>query len=235
MHEIETMNQAITGVSSMATRDVLAELGAAYERRSGRRVLIESKGGVVAARLVQDAEPFDIVVLAADVIERLAEAGRVVPGSRVDLARSGVAVAVAAGAPRPDISTETATREAILAARSIGYSTGPSGKKLVRLFERWGIVETIAPHMVQAPTGVPVGTLVARGQVELGFQQWSEMMHVPGIDVIGALPAEIQIITVFSAAICAVSEQREAAQALLSFLASPEAASAKLAHGMEPA
>ena len=232
------MSTQITCISSMATRQVLAELATAYERRSGHHVAIESVGGVAAARRVEDSEPFDIVVLASDAIERLVAAGRVDSDSRVDLARSDVAIAVAAGAPRPDIGTEAAVRDAVLAARSIGYSTGPSGAHLTRLFERWGIAATIAARIVQAPPGVPVGTLIARGEVALGFQQTSELMHLPGIDVVGVLPPEIQVTTVFSAAICticAASTQREAARALLTFLASPEANSAKRAHGMEPA
>ncbi|MFM0115142.1 substrate-binding domain-containing protein [Paraburkholderia nemoris] len=229
------MSGQITGISSMATRQVLAELVEEYGRLSGRRVAIESVGGVAAARRVQEGEPFDIVVLAADALDRLAAAGRIDPASRVDLVRSGVAIAVAAGAPRPEIGTEAALRDAILAARSIGYSTGPSGSHLSRLFERWGIAETIAPRIVQAPPGIPVGALVARGDVELGFQQLSELIHVPGIDVIGSLPPEVQIITTFSAAICTASRQRDASRALLSFLGSPAAASAKLRHGMEPA
>ncbi|WP_259461565.1 substrate-binding domain-containing protein [Paraburkholderia fungorum] len=231
----QTMSEQITGISSMATRQVLAELVEEYGRLSGRRVVIDSVGGVVAARRVQEGEPFDIVVLATDALDRLAAAGRIDPASRIDLVRSGVAIAVATGAPRPEIATEAALRDAILAARSIGYSTGPSGSHLGRLFERWGIAETIAPRIVQAPPGVPVGTLVARGDVELGFQQLSELMHLPGIDVIGPLPPEVQIITTFSAAICTASRQRDAPRALLSFLASPAAASAKLRHGMEPA
>jgi molybdate transport system substrate-binding protein len=231
----QTMNEPITGISSMATRSVLAELAGDYERTSGRRVVIESVGGVTAAQRIQDGESFDMVVLAADAIERLIAAGRVQPGSRVDLARSGIALAVRAGAPRPEIRDEASVRDAILAARSIGYSTGPSGSHLTRLFERWGIAETIAPRIVQAPPGVPVGTLVARGEVELGFQQLSELIHLPGIDVIGSLPPDIQLITVFSAGLCTTSGQKEAATALLSFLASPQAAAVKLAHGMEPA
>jgi molybdate transport system substrate-binding protein len=231
----QTINGPITGISSMATRNLLAELIEAYERRSGRQVVVESVGGVDAARRVEDGEPFDIVVLAADAIDRLAAGGRLDPGSRVDLARSGVAIAVAAGAARPAIDTEAAVRDAVLAARSIGYSTGPSGAHLSRLFERWGIAETIAPRIVQAPPGVPVGALIARGEVELGFQQLSELMHLPGIDVIGSLPPEIQVVTVFSAALCTTSTQHEAAKALLSFLASHEADVAKLRHGMEPA
>jgi molybdate transport system substrate-binding protein len=230
-----TSRAQLTGISSMATRNVLADLAEEYERLSGQRLVIESVGGVDAARRVQEGEPFDFVVFAADAIDRLATAGRLEPDSRVDLARSGVAIAVAVGMQRPEISNEAAVRDAILAARTIGYSSGPSGSHLARLFERWGIAETIASRIVQAPAGVPVGTLVARGEVELGFQQLSELIHLPGIDVIGLLPPEIQITTVFSAAICTASEKHDAAKALLSFFASSQADSAKLAHGMKPA
>jgi molybdate transport system substrate-binding protein len=227
--------ERIAGVSSMAMRHVLAELTDAYTQQSGQPVAIESVGGVDALRRVQGGEAFDVVVLAADAIEQLAAVGRVDPTSRIDLARSGVAMAVAAGAPRPDIASEAAIRDAVLRARTIGYSTGPSGAHLVRLFERWGIADAIAPRIVQASPGVPVGTLVARGDVELGFQQLSELMHLPGIDVIGLLPPEIQAATVFSAAVCTASNCPAAAKALLSFLASSEADAAKRRHGMEPA
>jgi molybdate transport system substrate-binding protein len=225
----------ITGISSMAMRNVLAELGDAYEQQSGQPVSVVSVGGVDAARRVDDGEAFDFVVLAANVIEQLAAGGRVDVGSRTDLARSAVAIAVTAGATRPDVSSESAIRDAVVRARSIGYSTGPSGAHLVRLFERWGIADAIAPRIVQASPGFPVGTLVARGDVELGFQQLSELMHLPGIDVIGLLPAEIQVETVFSAAVCTASNCPAAAKAWLSFLASPEADAAKRRHGMEPA
>ena len=224
----------IAGISSIATRQVLLELAKAYERQSGQRVSIESVGGVDAARRVQEGEGFDFVVLAADAIDRLARSDRVDPESRIDLARSAVAVAVKAGAPRPDIGNDFAVRQAVLAARSIGYSTGPSGVHLARLFERWGIAETIAPRLVQAPPGVPVASLIARGKVDLGFQQLSELMHLGGIDVVGALPPEIQLVTVFTAAVCIASTRPQAAKALLSFLASPEAEAAKRRHGMEP-
>jgi len=225
----------ITGISSMAMRDVLAELGDVYEQKSGQPVVIVSVGGVDAARRVGDGEAFDFVVLATDAIEKLAADRRVDPGSRTDLARSAVAIAVVAGATRPDISSESATREAVLRARSIGYSTGPSGAHLVRLFERWGIADEVAARIVQASPGVPVGTLVARGDVEIGFQQLSELMHVPGINVVGLLPPEIQSTTVFSAALCTASNCPAAAKMLLSFLASPQADAAKRRHGMEPA
>jgi molybdate transport system substrate-binding protein len=225
----------ITGISSMAMRHVLVELGPAYEQQSGLAVAIVSVGGVDAARRVAEGEAFDFVVLAADAIEQLAAGGYVDPSSRTDLARSATAIAVAAGAMRPDISTESALRDTVLRARSIGYSTGPSGAHVVRLFERWGIAEDIAPRIVQASPGVPVGTLVARGDVELGFQQLSELMHLPGIDVIGLLPPEIQVATVFSAAVCTASRSPAAAKALLFFLASSAADATKRRHGMEPA
>jgi molybdate transport system substrate-binding protein len=225
----------ITGISSMAMRHVLAELGETYEQRSGHAVSVVAVGGVDAARRVKDGEAFDFVVLADEAIERLAADGSIVPASRTDLARSGVAVAVRAGATRPDVSTESAIRDAVLCAGSIGYSTGPSGAHLVHLFERWGIADAIASRIVQASPGVPVGTLLARGEVELGFQQLSELMHLPGVDVIGPLPPEIQVTTVFSAAVCTASSDPAAVRELLSFLASPDADAAKRRHGMEPA
>ena len=140
-----------------------------------------------------------------------------------------------AGAPRPDIGSEAALRQALLAARSIGYSTGPSGVALLKLFERWGIADTLRERIVQAPPGVPVGALVARGEVELGFQQRSELMHLQGIDLIGAMPPGAQIVTTFSAALCTASTQPGAVRELLAFMRSPETAALKRRHGMEPA
>ena len=155
--------------------------------------------------------------------------------SRVDLVRSPVAIAVRAGAPRPDVGSEEALRQAVLAARQIGYSTGPSGVHLPQLFERWGIAQEIKQRIVQAPPGVPVGALVARGEVELGFQQLSELMHLDGIDVLGPLPDDDPVVTTLPPALCASSRQAAAVRALLDFMTSPEAAEAKRRHGMEPA
>jgi len=222
-------------ISSMATRQVLAELLAAHQRAGGAPAVLEAVGGVDAARRVQDGEAFDVVALASNALDALEAAGRLVPGSKVDLMRSGVAVAVRAGASRPALQDETAVKAAVRAARSIGYSTGPSGTLLMKTFERWGIAEEISSRLVQATPGVPVARLVAEGQVELGFQQLSELLHVPGIDIVGPLPAGVQIMTTFSAAITATCTQPEAACALLDFMASPEAADAKQRQGMEPA
>ena len=205
--DVEPAAPRLTGISSMAMRRVLDELTDAYRRQSGQPVAVISVGGVDALRRVREGEVFDFVVLAVDAIEQLSAAGRVDPASRTDLARSPVAIAVAAGAPRPDIASESAVRDAVLRARTIGYSTGPSGAHLDRLFKQWGIADAIAPRIVQAPPGIPVGTLVARGDVELGFQQLGELMHIPGLDVVGPLPPEIQAITVFSAAVCTASNR----------------------------
>jgi len=169
------------------------------------------------------------------VIDQLIAAGRVAAGSRVDLVRSGVAIAVRVGAPRPDIESEEDVKRAVLGARSLSYSTGPSGVHLMKVFERWGIAGDIQGRIVQAPPGVPVGSLVASGEVELGFQQLSELMNLPGIAVLGPLPPAIQIITTFSAGLAATSTQPEAVRALLAFMASPAVAEAKRNNGMEPA
>ena len=228
------MPTIIKGISSMATRQLLADLLAAYGAGGSARVEIESVGGVDALRRVQAGEAFDLVVLASEAIDKLIDAGRVVPGSKVDLARSGVAVAVRAGAAQPDIGSEDALRRAVLAARSVGYSTGPSGVALIKLFERWGIAERIKACIVQAPPGVPVGALVARGEVELGFQQLSELLHLQGIAVLGPMPQAVQITTVFSAGLCAASANAQSVQRLLEYMASPSTAELKRRQGMEP-
>lgn len=229
------MTVRLAGISSMATRQILAELAEAYRQSSGIEVGFESVGGVDAAKRVQAGESFDVVVLAADAIDKLIAAGGVVADSRTDLVRSPVAVAVRDGAPRPDIGSADALRQAVLAARTIGYSTGPSGTELLKLFERWGIAGELKDRLVQASPGIPVGRLVAEGKVELGFQQLSEMMNEPGLDVLGTLPADCAIVSTFTAALCATSQQPEAVGALIAFMRSPAAADAKRRHGMEPA
>jgi molybdate transport system substrate-binding protein len=229
------MNAPLRIVSSMATRQLLAELVAAFGEHNSRSVELESIGGVDAAKRVRAGEPFDVVVLASDAIDALMAEGRIVAGSRADLARSPVAVAVRAGAPRPDVGTEAALRRAVLAARSVGYSTGPSGVYLAKLFERWGVAQAGGTSIVQAPPGRPVGSMVAEGEVELGFQQLAELVHVAGVDVLGPLPDAIQLVTTFAGGVAVSSTRRDDARELLAYLKSPASTAVKRRNGMEAA
>ena len=229
------MSTPITGVSSMATRLILGALAEQYEAASGVPVDIRSMGGVEAARLVREGETTDIVVLASKVMGQLEAEGHLLPRSIKPFTRSGMAVAIPAGADRPDISSEDAVRQAISAARKVGYSTGPSGDHLLGLCERWGLLPGMQDRMLKAPPGVPVASLVAQGEVDLGFQQLSELMNTPGVEIVGPLPPGIQAVTVFSAGVCARSQRPDETAALIAYLASPDADEVKRAHGMDPA
>ena len=143
-------------------------------------------------------------------------------------------VGVKAGAPKPDISSTEALKKTLLAAKSIGYSTGPSGIYVIGLFERLGVADQVKPKLKQTPTGVFVGTIVANGEVEIGFQQVSEMSQFPGVDYVGPLPADIQKMTIFASGIAANAKQVEAAKAWVKFLTAPRAAEAFKKRGMEP-
>ena len=217
----------------MATRQLLTELVASYQEVVLCDINIESVGGVDAAKRVRTGEIFDMVVLASDAIDKLIDAGHIDPTSKVNLVNSGVAIAVKAGTVLPDIASEAAVKTAVLAAKTISYSTGPSGVAIAKLFEHWGVAEQIANRIVQAPPGVPVGSLVAIGEVELGFQQLSELIHLDGISVVGSLPSEIQITTTFSAGISTGSKQAGAVRDLLAYMNSADAIPAKLRQGME--
>jgi molybdate transport system substrate-binding protein len=228
------MKSEIAGISSMATRQILADLVQACERRTGCRMTIRSMGGVDAARLVRSGEATDIIILASKVMEQLETEGHVVGASRADFARSGIAVAVPSGAPRPSVEDEESVKHAILHARKICYSSGPSGDHLIQLWKRWGIEEAVSQGAVRAPPGIPVATLLARGEVDLGFQQLSELINAPGIHIVGPLPPEIQSTTVFSAGVCNASTKPDEARIVIQYLASREAEAAKRRHGMEP-
>ena len=229
------MSTAITGVSSMATRLILGELARRYEERSGIPVDIRAMGGVEAARLVRAGETTDVVVLASKPMGEMQAEGHILAGSIKPFARSGMAVAVPAGAAHPDIGSEEAVRRALSAARKVGYSTGPSGDHLLGLCERWGLLPAMADRMLKAPPGVPVARLVAEGEADLGFQQLSELLDAPGIEIVGPLPPEIQAVTVFAAGVAAKSARADDTQALIDYLTSPDADAVKRAHGMDRA
>ena len=229
------MSERLTGISSMATRLVLQHMTEDYARRHGVEVVIEAVGGIDAAKRVQTGEAFDLVFLSSEAIDKLMDGQCVVAGSKVDIVRSGIAVAVRASAPHPAIDSEEALKRAVLSARTVGYSTGPSGVALQKLFEHWGIAEELKDRIVQAKPGIPVGSMVASGDVELGFQQLSELLAVNGIDIVGPLPPAVQITTTFCGGVCSVSQHAGAAHELLAFMASAATEEAKKKQGMEPA
>lgn len=218
----------------MATRELLGELAAAYAREFSQAVITEATGGVDAAKRVQAGEAVDIVVLAGNAIDKLIADGKVQAG-RIDLVKSGVAIAVRKGATRYDIGSEEAVKRAVLAAKSVSHSTGPSGTYLQQLFERWGILQEIKGKIVVPPPGIPVGSLVANGECELGFQQLSELMNLAGIDVLGPLPAEIQTLTIFSGGVATTSTNPADARRVLDYMTSPATGDVKRRHGMDAA
>jgi molybdate transport system substrate-binding protein len=183
---------------------------------------------------LQRGEPIDVVIMVGYALSDLIKGGKVIANSRVDLARSSIGVAVRAGAPKPDISSVDALRRALLEAKSIAYSDSASGVYVsTELFKRLGIADQVAGKSRMIPAE-PVGAVVARGEAEIGFQQVSELKPIAGIDLVGPLPPELQKVTIFSAGIVVGAREPEAARALIAFLASPAAAGAIKASGMEP-
>lgn len=227
---------AINGISSMATRQLLAELLARYQKATDRTVAVEAVGGVDAAKRVRAGEAFDLVILADDVIAKLESEGHVVAGSRAAFVRSPMAMAVPSGATRPDIGNAAAVRAALLGARAIGYSTGPSGTHLLTVLKSWGLDPADAPgRFVQAKPGIPVATLVAKGEAAIGIQQLSEFLGEPGIDIVGLLPPPIQLVTTFSMGIGARATHADAARAVIAYVNGPDADAVKRRFGMDPA
>ena len=227
------MAKEIKLISSMAAKDFLLDIAKQYQVDTGHALSVVTVGGVEVMRRVKAGEAVDIVVLSAEQIDQLISDGALVRGSRLDLVKSGVAVAVRKGAAKRDISSEAAVKKAVLASRSIGYSTGPSGVYLERLLAAWDPDKRV--KRVQAVPGTPVGSLVAKGEVELGFQQLSELIHLQGIEVLGPLPPELQLMTVFSGGLSVRSSQPEAVRAALAYMASPKALEAKRRNGLSPA
>ncbi|MBZ5556016.1 MAG: substrate-binding domain-containing protein [Acidobacteriia bacterium] len=184
---------------------------------------------------LERGEPLDVVILADTALDALIRAGKVMPGSRVDLVRSRIGMAVRKGAPKPDIRTVAALTRTLLQAKSVAFSDSASGVYISsELLQRLGIADRILPRSTRVQSE-PVGAVVARGDAEIGFQQISELLPEKGIDVVGPLPAEVQKITVFSAGIVAGAKAPEAARALIAYLASPAAAAAITKAGLEPA
>jgi molybdate transport system substrate-binding protein len=226
------MNGRLTSLSSMATRHILSDLARDYESQTGVRVEIRSMGGLEAAKSVRAGEATDIVVLASKVMASLEIEGHLAKGETRDFARSEIAVAVRKGSALPSVASEQAVKQAILDSRKLCYSTGPSGDHLKALCEKWGVPPE---RVLIAPPGVPVATLVANGDADLGFQQLSELIGQQGIEVVGPLPPQIQAVTVFSAGVSMASRDPEGARAFVAYLASAGTDDTKRRHGMKPA
>jgi molybdate transport system substrate-binding protein len=231
--------EPITVMTSGALSAALRELAPAFERASGATLIVVSGGSVAGAPdaipdRLQRGERADVLLMASASIADLTKAGRVVSGSRVDLARSSIGLAVRAGAPKPDISTVAALTRALLQANSVAYSSSVSGVYVsTELFQRLGIAESMRPKSRKVDAE-PVAAVVARGEAEMGFQQISELRPVPGVEVVGPLPREVQRVTVFSAAAVAGSAHPDGARALIAFLSSPAASAAFEKSGLDP-
>jgi molybdate transport system substrate-binding protein len=230
--EIKVM---ISGGFSTAYRDLTPEF-----ERTTRHNLVTARGPSMGStpeaipNRLQRGEPVDVLIMVGDALDELIKQGKLIAGSRVDLARSNIGMAVRAGATKPDISSVDAFKRVLLEAKSVAYSDSASGVYISTvLFQRLGIADQMKGKSKMIP-GEPVGAVVARGDAEIGFQQISELLAVGGIDFVGPLPPEIQKVTVFSAGIVAGAKEPDAARALIKFLASPAAAPAITKRGLEP-
>lgn len=221
-------------LASGATKEVYLNLIPQFEQSSGNKAVTTWSGTADIKKRMEAGEVYDVVIAAAPDIDSFIQQGKMVAGSRIDLMKSGVGVAVRAGAPKPDISSSEALKKTLLAAKSIGYSTGPSGVYVMSLLERMGIADLVKPKLKQTPSGVRIGTIITSGEAEIGFQQVSELIHEPGVDYVGPLPADVQKITVFSAGIHNGATQPEVAKELVKALTGPVAAPVIKEHGMEP-
>lgn len=221
-------------IASAAVKEPYLELVHEFETASHHKVVTIWSGTADIMKRVRAGESADIVILGASSIDELIQLGKIVPGSRVMLMKSGVGVAVRAGAPKPDVSSGEALKRTLLSMSSIGYSSGPSGVYLDSLFQRMGIADVLTPKLRKGPSGSSVGEMIARGEVEIGFQQVSELIHVAGIDFLGPLPPDIQHVTEFSSGIHASAKRPDAAKALVTFLSSPAATPIIKKSGMEP-
>jgi molybdate transport system substrate-binding protein len=221
-------------VASTAMREVLEELVPMFERASGHRVAVSFLSGAVLPVKMKEGVQADVVVTTPATIDDLVAAGKVTANTRVDFVRSGAGVAVRAGAPKPDVSTPVAFKNALLAAKSVGYSQGPSGVHFMSVLTQLGIAELIKAKGVVPPLGQRVGTLIAKGDAEIGVQQITELLQIPGIDFVGPLPLELQANIVYATAIPTSIKERNAAIAFIKFLSSEPALPVIKKMGLEP-
>ncbi|MFJ6793806.1 substrate-binding domain-containing protein [Streptomyces sp. NPDC091268] len=228
------MDREIAGLSSMATRPVLAELADHIRLARGLAVRFDSAGGVEIARRVRDGAESDVLVLADGALAALTAQGYVLADSVRPLWVSPVVAAVPEGTPVPALRSESDLRAALLSAKGIAYSTGPSGTALTDLITRFDLADTLRDRLVQASPGVPAGSFLSSGQADLAFQQHSELMDLPGVVIAGPLPGDTAISSTFSGGVLATSSQPSRAREVLDFLASDAASKTARTKGMRP-
>jgi molybdate transport system substrate-binding protein len=221
-------------IGSPGFREAYQDLLPGFEKATGHHVTTIWGGVNEIAKRVADGETADIVILPAAQIDDLIKRGKLATETRADVAKSGIGVATRTGAAKIDIRSGDAVKTALLGAKSIAYSTGPSGVHMAEVIRKWGIADQLKSKIVISPPDTPVGVMVARGDAEIGFQQVSELIRIKGIDYLGPLPADIQELTVFSAAVHKSAAAADAAKALVKYLSAPEAAPIIRKTGMEP-
>jgi molybdate transport system substrate-binding protein len=216
------------------TRAVVDELKPQFERTTGHKLTIKYDGSPLLQKAIEAGEGFDIALLTVDSMDAIARTGKINAATRKIVARSGLGVAMRAGAKRPDISTTEAFKQAMLNAKSIAYVTvGVSGRHLIAMCERLGIADEVKAKSKTKPSG-NVAEFVSAGEAELAIQQVSELLSTPGVELVGPLPEDLQLTTVFTAAVAGQSSAQDAAKSFMSFLATPEANAIIKAKGMEP-
>ncbi|MEX2036391.1 MAG: substrate-binding domain-containing protein [Xanthobacteraceae bacterium] len=227
-------------LSTTAMKTSLDELAPEFERLNDAKLTFTFGPSARIAKLVADGEDNDVAIVTSQGIEDLIRQGRIVAGTRADIARSAMAMAVQKGAPRPDISSAAAFKQAMLAAKSLGMSNpvggGQSGANLMKIFERLGITEAMKGKTTYGPGGPAglIGNFLLRKEVEVGIQQLPELLAVPGIDIVGPLPPDIQSMTVFSVGLSTTAKNADGGRALIGLLTTPAAAKVMVANGMEP-
>jgi molybdate transport system substrate-binding protein len=224
---------SITVLSSLATREAYLELVPQFEQSTGAKVTTTWAGTVDINKRMAAGEVFDLVISSNAAIGELTNQGKIVAGTGTVLAKAGIGIGVRKGAPKPDVGTPEAFKRALIAARTVGLSTGPSGVYLEKLFQRLGVADAVKAKTRLIPSGGTVSTLLASGEAEIGFQQVSEIAHAEGVDYVGPLPAELQLISVFTAGVHTGASHPDQAKALVKFLTAPASLAVMTKHGLE--
>ncbi len=229
-----TRTAEIEAMSTLGLMGVIRELASHYERAARTRIVAAFGPTAILTERIKAGETADVAILTAAAIDELTRDGTLERGSRVDLARSVVGVAVRAGAPKPDIGSAEAFIRVLLNAGSVAYSkAGASGTFFADLIERLGIAKEVNSKSTVIPSGL-TGLLAARGEVEIAIQQVSELMEVPGVDILGPLPAEFEGVTIFAGGLFSASPRRQAGLALLRFLSATDITAVYERKGLEP-